>query len=404
MNETGTAHPKICFHRASGQSIVMVRDADGRRRTIYLGRHGSMDAQERYRAALADLLEGKLVLKKARVRKPSDWPTVSQLAADFLVHARRFYRDPDQRVGREVGNFMSALPPMLQLFGSLHVDQFTTTDLLQVRQHLIDSGRYCRKTINSTIRRCKAIFRWGAELEIVPASTWHQLSSLRGLTVGRGGVRESLPVQPVPWAQVEPILPHLLPPLRAAVLLQWYSGLRPTEALQITRGQIEMLPDLWVYRPSKHKGVWRGLERVAWLGPKAQEVLTPFLKVDPEAALISPVDAVVALKQRKRLERKTPITKQTRDRDRRSRKKRPYVGQFYGVDAYRKAIHRACDDASVPRWSPHQLRHAAARRIALAAGIEACKAVLGHQDIRMSQRYAATADLDLARMTAATHG
>ena len=381
-----------------------MRDANGECRTIDLGPAGSMEAQERYREVLADALEGKLVRTKARVRKRSDWPTVGQLAADFLIHARRFYRDPDGHVGREVGNFMAALQPLLLLHGDVHVDQFRTTDLLAVRQHLIDSGRYCRKTINGAIRRCKSIFRWGAEVESVPASTWHQLSSLRGLTIGRGGVRESVPVQPVPWTLVEAILPHLLPPLRAAVLLQWYSGLRPTEALQITRGQIEMLPDLWVYRPTKHKGVWRGLERIAWLGPKCQEVLKPLLKIDPDAALISPVDAVVALKQRKRMERRTPITKQTRDRDRRSKRKEPYVGQFYGVDAYRKAIHRACDDASVPRWSPHQLRHAAARRIALASGIEACKAVLGHQDIRMTQHYAATADFDLARATVAEHG
>lgn len=86
------------------------------------------------------------------------------------------------------------------------------------------------------------------------------------------------------------------------------------------------------------------------------------------------------------------------------KKKAPYVGSFYGVDAYRKAIHRACHEAGVPNWSPHQLRHAAARRIALAEGIEAAKAVLGHQDLRMTERYAATADTEIARLIAAKHG
>jgi integrase len=141
-----------------------------------------------------------------------------------------------------------------------------------------------------------------------------------------------------------------------------------------------------------------------FLGPKAREVLTPLLKVDPDAAMISPIDAVVAMKERKRRDRKTPMTKQTRDRDRRAKKAKPYVGQFYFIDAYRKAIHRACDLAGVPRWSPHRLRHAAAARIALAEGIEACKAVLGHQDIRMTERYASAADAEIARATAAKHG
>ena len=396
--------PTLFHHKASGQSAIAVRNDDGKRRTIYLGKHGTMATQERYREVLAELLAGKFVRTRVRVRRPSEWPTVSQLAADFLVHARRFYRDPNGQVGREVGNFTCALRPLLAQFGDVHVDQFSVRDLVAFRQALVDSARYCRKTINHAVRRCKALFRWGAELDVVPATVWHQLSSLRGLTAGRCGVRESEPVQPVPWGLVEPILDHLLPPLRACVLLQWYSGLRPTEALQITRGQIEMLDGMWVYRPGTHKGVWRGLERVCWLGPKAQAVLTPLLKADAAAALISPIDAVVALHQKKRRDRQTPLTKQTRDRDRRAKKKAPYVGQFYGVDAYRKAICRACDDAGVPRWSPHQLRHAAARRIALAAGMEACKAVLGHQDMRMTEHYAATADEVLARLTAEKHG
>lgn len=396
--------PTMFLHKASGQSAIVVRDPDGRRRTIYLGPHGSMAAQERYREVLAEHFAGKVVQTTSRVRKPSDWPTVGQLVADFLIHARRFYRDQDGNVAREVGNFTGALRVLLELFRDEHVDQFTVRNLGEVRQALVDSGRYCRKTINYTIRRCKAVFRWGTEHELVPGSTWHQLSSLRGLPVGRAGVRESTPVEAVPWGLVEPILEHLTPPMRAAVLLQWYSGLRPTEALRITRAQLDMTGEVWVYRLATHKGTWRGLERSVCLGPKARAVLTPLLKVDPDAALISPVDAVVAMKSKKRRLRKTPHTKQMRDRDRRSKRKKPYVGEFYGVDAYRKAIHRACDEAGVPRWSPHRLRHAAATRIALAEGIEACKAVLGHADIRMTTRYASAADIELARKVAAQHG
>jgi integrase len=120
--------------------------------------------------------------------------------------------------------------------------------------------------------------------------------------------------------------------------------------------------------------------------------------------LISPVDAVVAMNTRKRQQRRTPLTKQTRDRDRRAAMLKPWVGGFYKVDAYRKAIHRACDAAGVPRWSPHRLRHAAATRIVLAEGIEACKAMLGHADIRMATRYAVAADAKLAEQIAARHG
>lgn len=190
---------------------------------------------------------------------------MGQLAADFLLHARRFYRDENGRVAREVENYTQAIRILVEMFRDDHVDQFSVRDLTAVRQALIDTQRYCRKTINSCIRRCKAIFRWGAELEVVPGSTWHQLLSLRGLAVGRAGVRKSAPVEAVPWGLVEPILVHLLPPLRAAVLLQWHSGLRPTEALTITRGQLDMTAEVWVYRMAKHKGTWRGLDQLGVL-------------------------------------------------------------------------------------------------------------------------------------------
>jgi len=234
-----------------------------------LGAHGSQAAQERYREVLTELLAGRLVRAKARVRVPSEWPTIGQLAADFLTHARRFYRDEMGTVSAEVLNFTGAFRVLLEKFATEHVDQFTVRDLSEVRQVLVDSRRYCRKTVNDTIRRCKAIFRWGAEHQIVPAGTWHQLSALRGLTVGRSGVRESIPVENVPWGMVEPILEHLMPPLRAAILLQWHAGLRPTEALRITRGQLDMTNEVWVYRMARHKGSWRGLERtdpapIAW--------------------------------------------------------------------------------------------------------------------------------------------
>jgi hypothetical protein len=40
----------------------------------------------------------------------------------------------------------------------------------------------------------------------------------------------------------------------------------------------------------------------------------------------------------------------------------------------------------------------------LAEGIDACKAVLGHADVRMSTHYSTTADTVLARRIAAKHG
>ncbi len=50
----------------------------------------------------------------------------------------------------------------------------------------------------------------------------------------------------------------------------------------------------WEYRPAWHKTAWRGKDRVIIVGPKAQEILRPFLKADPQAYLFDPRDVVEA--------------------------------------------------------------------------------------------------------------
>jgi integrase len=192
--------------------------------------------------------------------------------------------------------------------------------------------------------------------------------------------------------------------LSAAVLLQWWCGARPSEILQLTRSRITMTGDAWMFRPDAHKGLWRGKERVISLGPKAQEVLRPLLKADAKAAIISPRDALAEQKVEKRAARKSPMTPSQRARDERNAAKEPTAGEFYDINTYRKAIHRACDKADIPRWSPHRLRHACGTRLVLGEGIEAARAILGHADDRMTRRYALAAEHQLAVEIAARHG
>jgi hypothetical protein len=86
-----------------------------------------------------------------------------------------------------------------------------------------------------------------------------------------------------------------------------------------------------------------------------------------------------------------------RERDQRGEAHAAAVVDLLTVDEYRRAIHRACDTASVPRWSRHRLRHSAGTRIAKEAGIEAARAALGHADVATSRRYAIGADVEVAK-------
>lgn len=81
--------PSIVHHKARGADVVFLRGPDGKRRQIYLCRHGSPEVQQRYREVMAAHLAGEDPEPRSpRRRAPpatSAWPTVAQLAAEFTA-------------------------------------------------------------------------------------------------------------------------------------------------------------------------------------------------------------------------------------------------------------------------------------------------------------------------------
>ena len=131
------------------------------------------------------------------------------------------------------------------------------------------------------------------------------------------------------------------------------------------------------------------------LGPLAQVVLQSFPKLDPKAPIFSPIDADQEHREEKRRKRKTKVQPSQRARDeRRRRNPRRNLQPQYDIHAYRRAIVRACNAAKVDRWSPNQLRHAAATRIRREYGLDAARALLGHTSPAVTEVYA---ELDLAQ-------
>ena len=409
--------PSPVHHKPSGRDVLFLRGADGRRRTIPLGKHATPEAERRYREVLAEHLAGKPITSAAPPRQSASvkkWPDVTQLAAAYVLHAQRYYVDEHGEPTGEVTHATYAFSMLLRLYRDIPTDQITIRDLLTVRQALIDTpptherGRRAprglsRRTVNDRMHRVKRLFRWGVEQGLVPGSTWHELSSMRSLPKGRSGVHDNPPVEPVPWPLVETTLAHMVPTLAAAVRVQWWTGMRPAEVLLMTRRQLDTTGTTWLYRVAKHKGSWRGRDRVVAIGPKAQEFLRPLLRLEQDAPLFSGRAAWDEFRATKRASRETPETKQMRERDERATEAPP-PADFLSVDEYRRAIERACDKASVPHWSPHRLRHAAGTRIAQEEGLEAARCALGHADLTTTWRYAVGADVEIAKRTAERHG
>jgi integrase len=159
--------------------------------------------------------------------------------------------------------------------------------------------------------------------------------------------------------------------------------------------------------------VARDKDRVIPIGPRAQEILRPFLRADPREYLFNPRDVVGthhAERSRNRKSRPTPSEVRRRSKDRPGRGH----ADHYDRRAYRQAVVRACDRAfphpqlskitpkkltvdqrlelkewhRQQRWSPLQLRHTAATVIRSRFGLEASQVVLGHAKADVTQTYA----------------
>lgn len=249
-----------------------------------------------------------------------------------------------------------------------------------------------RTTINGLLSWIRQTFRWGVESELVPAAVHEGLRAVAGLKRGRTLAPEPEPVRPVPRQLVEAALPFLSRQVAAMVELQWLTGMRPQEVVQMRWQEVDRTDGVWIYRPREHKLEHHGTERAIPLGPKAQAVLVPFLAEDEAAYLFSPQAAERERRQRQRERRRTKLWASHGNEARRRRRRAPLqaLREYYDTASYRRAIARACDRAGVEVWSPNQLRHSAATRIRKASGVEAAQVVLGHSKLETTQVYAET--------------
>jgi hypothetical protein len=183
-------------------------------------------------------------------------------------------------------------------------------------------------------------------------------------------------------------LPHLRPQVAAMVRLQRLTGMRPGEVVIMRGIDLETTGKVWVYRPGSdqgehgaHKTAHRGQDRVILIGPRGQDVLRPWLRLNRTEYLFQPKEARLQWEAEKRPARKTPLYPSTLKKQRKKNpKRRPgerYTGSTYAnavakavlaaqrrraVALYREGrltLRQAVVQAirEVPHWHPNQLRH-----------------------------------------------
>jgi integrase len=373
---------------------------------VYLGAPNSAESREKYDRLIAEWMQAGRVYVK-----PADQPgiSVNEVLLAYRRHAETYYLNSQDIPAPEVERINLALRPVTELYGTTPAAQFGPRALAAVQEKMV-SGDLCIRTINQRVGCIKRVFRWAVKQELVPPSVYHGLQAVDGLRPGRCKARESKPVKPVADTVVHAAMKYLPPTVQAMVKLHELTGMRSGEMVILRGVDIETPGEdrPWLYRPHRHKTQRHGHQRVVSIGPKAQEVLGPFLKADVQAYVFSPAQARAERNAAKRAGRKTKVQPSQVSRAKPSPRKGP--GERYTTASYRRALDYATklaiENGDLPegtRWHPHQLRHNAATRIRRQFGLEAVRATLGHRSVVQSAQYAEL-DCELAVATAAAVG
>ncbi len=312
---------------------------------------------------------------------PIDQITIVELVAAFWKHARSYYRKVDGRPTSSLAGHVSALRILKRLHGETKVRDFGAGSLKAVRQELLDSG-LSRGVINNYVNLVRGVFKWGVAQELVPVEVHVALGTVAGLQRGRSKAKETKAVKPVPERYIEDIKPHISRQVWALIQLQRHTAARGGELAIMRAIDIDTKKRTWIYIPADHKLAYRGHRRTIFIGPKAQEIIRPFMADRAvDAYLFSPREAEADRHARAPTHRRPDQERNPRKTDRR-------VCECYGAGSYRRAIERGCQLAGVPVWTPHRLRHNAATFIRREYGIEAAQIMLGHAKADVTQIYA----------------
>jgi len=376
-NGTGYSYRR---HKSSGQAVVSLPRGDGTYKDYLLGEYGSRQSKAEYHRILAEWQA-----RGGRVEAHADI-TIAELLVTYRRWAKSYYRDSDGDTTREVEHINYAIRPLKAMYAHTIAADFGPLALKACQNWFLEL-ELTRKRINRETHRLRKIFKWAVSEQILPPAVYQALLTVECLKAGRSGAKDGAPVKPVDLELVDKTLPHLNAHVRALVQFMRFTGCRTTEACLLRPCDIDRSQTIWVYRPSRHKTMLLGKERIICIGPRGQELLRPHLdSCGPDEFIYSPQRMARERSAALRQARKTLV--QPSQQNRRSRKPKRAPGERYDPNVIGKAVARACDKAGLTRWNPYRLRHTFATMARAAHGIDAAQVALGHDHATITLTYA----------------
>ena len=412
-----------------GQHVALVTLTDiftKRRRDFSLGTYGSPASREQYRRVIAAWEERGRRLDLDCSTEIFGL-TIAQLCAAFL-------RSPHPFGKSELGSFKSALRPLWTLLGAEPAESFGPKALRLVREAMVHGEHdvqgkiirspWSRGTINSQVNRIRHVFKWAIGQELLPVTVHQRLQAVESLRAGKSEALENDPIGCVDAQALEATRAFLSRHVSAMVDLQLLTGMRPGEVCAMRLSDLDMSGKVWLYRLVEHKTAHRGKRWTVYLGPRAQEIVRPFLCRPVMSCVFSAAEAEDERLDVRHALRLTPLGYGNRPGTNCKQAPRRRPRARYSAESYRRAITRACDQADqaekdraaaagvaiaadsrlVPRWHPHQLRHNYATEIRRRYGLEAAAILLGHASATITDAVYAERDAGKAIAIAAAVG
>ncbi len=384
---------------SSGQARVTIHG-----RCFYLGPYGSAQSKKAYNRLIAEYLASGC---QVSFGTPASSLCVSELIAEYISYAKKYY---GTGVNSEYHRIRYALRVVRRLYGDFSASEFSGLQYKACREIFSNEpiktktpkstpeGKIpskisskprlrSRQYVNANMRRILRFFKWCASEGRFPTNNYEAMRLIPGLRAGKCSLPEAKKIMPVEEAVIEATLPHLPKMVADMVKLQRLLGCRPSELCGLKPVYINRSNTVWEVKLSLHKTAHKGRERVIYVGPKAQELLLPYLLRDSHSFCFSPSEGERNRRRFLHEKRVTPLNQGNKPSKPKQNCKRR-AGMQYSVHSYARAITRAAEKAGVAHWAPNQLRHSAATDIRRQFGIEAAQVILGHAQLGVTQVYA----------------